>query len=250
MNRYTLEALGTLEVAATSDVGTVRQNNEDSWSVDPASGGVLLIVADGMGGAAAGEVASHLAVTLLPKIFIQKLQTGPAVDPGAAMESAFQETNTQIVSEAHAEEARKGMGTTCTAVWVSPKGTWVGHVGDSRAYLINGSAFHQLTEDHTWGAQMRRMSKGIQDIPPQADHVLTECLGVDRSLQVQILKRAPMSEGEILLLCSDGVHGQIEPSDIKKTLSENPEKAVAELIDQANSAGGVDNATAVVAQLG
>jgi serine/threonine protein phosphatase PrpC len=249
LNRYTLEALGTLEVAATSDVGTVRQNNEDSWSVDPASGGVLVIVADGMGGAAAGEVASHLAVTLLPKIFIEKLQTGPAVDPGAAMESAFQETNTQIVSQAHAEEARKGMGTTCTAVWISSRGTWLGHVGDSRAYLINGGDFHQLTDDHTWGAQMRRMSKGIQDIPPQADHVLTECLGVDRSLNVQILNRAPMASGEGLMLCSDGVHGQIDPREMQLSSSKEPEKAVLELIEKANGAGGVDNATAVAAHL-
>lgn len=219
--------------------GMVRSNNEDS--LFPTSSGesevrVTLMVADGMGGAVGGEVASRLAVNAAASADL-----GPA-DRVAAGNRAIRE-------EVAREPSLEGMGTTMTLVELHPEGkAHFAHVGDSRAYLLRGSELRRITTDHTVAADL--LARG-QLTPEEAAqhpqrHMLTRVLGLTRFLNVDE-EIVELEVGDRLLLCSDGLIDMVSDGSIRDLLSQDSaEEAAWKLIDMANAAGGVDNITLIV----
>lgn len=225
--------------ATATHQGMVRQNNEDT--VFPDSSGesgssAVLIVADGMGGHVAGEVASRLAVNAAAS---NDLDAGDRVAAG----------NRAIREEVAREPSLEGMGTTMTLVTLEENGVArFGHVGDSRAYLLRDDDLCQLTEDHTVAAEYvaaGQISPEEAASHPQR-HMLTRTLGLTRFVNVDEME-LELTEGDRLLLCSDGLTEMVADQAIAETLaSGTPDEAVWKLVDMANEAGGVDNISVVV----
>ena len=225
--------------ATATHQGKVRQNNEDA--VFPNSSGesgdfAVLMVADGMGGHVAGEVASRLAVNAAAS---SEADAGDRVAAG----------NRAIREEVAREPSLEGMGTTMTLVTLHDDGVArFGHVGDSRAYLLRDSDLSQLTRDHTVAAEYvasGQISAEEASAHPQR-HMLTRTLGLTRFVNVDEVELS-LEDGDRLLLCSDGLTEMVSDHDIGNTLGSGTAEEVAwELVDLANEAGGVDNITVVV----
>ncbi|MBA2381447.1 MAG: Stp1/IreP family PP2C-type Ser/Thr phosphatase [Chloroflexi bacterium] len=228
--------------ASRSHAGLVRSGNEDRALTRPP----LFAVADGMGGHRAGEVASELAVSLLAA----SVERDPAPD-GDAIVQAITESNAAIRREARSRPELVGMGTTCTVALVDPE-IRIAHVGDSRVYLLRDGQLRQLTTDHSLVAQM--VGEGI--VAPDAAeardvrHIITRALGADDDVQVDVVT-ADRRPGDRLLLCTDGLHGQVDDEAIGRILAEpaGPADAADRLIAAANEAGGEDNVTVIVVDL-
>ena len=227
-------------IGAKSDVGRVRDGNEDSYLIQEP----FFAVADGMGGHLAGDVASRTAVQTIS----EHTQDGPSIGP-EGLERAVKEANAVIHQKASSDPSLHGMGTTCTLVLIDGSEMHIAHVGDSRAYLLRGGEISQLTEDHTL---VGRMVKEGRLAPEEAERhpqrsIITRALGVDDHVDVDLLT-LPVNEGDKVLLCSDGLTSMIDADSIREVLTENgnPQDAVERLIDRANEAGGEDNITALL----
>jgi serine/threonine protein phosphatase PrpC len=225
---------------AGTDPGRKRRINEDSFVIAPP----LFAVADGMGGAQAGEVASALAAGAL--------EESGANDGGERRVSELiQEANRRVHERATTDAATAGMGTTITAALVEPDGRVVfGHVGDSRAYLLRDDKLEQLTNDHTLVAELVRrgeLSPGEAQVHPQRS-VITRALGTDPDVDVDTFA-VDAQPGDIYLICSDGLSSMVDSRDIEEILRRNRtdlEGASRALIQAANRGGGEDNITAVL----
>ena len=244
----TTEGSVWLAVASLSDVGCVRANNEDSVGVFPGEHpkqGNLLVVADGMGGAAAGEVASKIAVDAVGEEFFRNEGEAPVVALKRALESA----NAAIHAKACADPQYGGMGTTCTAVVVVGNELWYGHVGDSRAYIADGTRLYQITRDHSLAAEFERVGEG--GAPARARNVLTRCLGVRPEVEVDVSERAtPMDEGTVVLLCSDGLCNLVDDGEIHQVVSmHRPDGACRRLVQLAKERGAPDNVSLAVGRI-
>ena len=223
--------------AALSDAGRRRRSNEDSFVREPP----LFAVADGMGGALAGEIASRLAVAALE----EAVHAGPPIDVVAAI----REGNRRIQERSLTDPAAAGMGTTVTAVLVGEETLSIGHVGDSRAYRLRGEQLEQLTPDHSLVAELVRTG---QLTPEEAEGhpqraVITRALGTDANVEVDLLEVAA-EPGDLYLLCSDGLTTMIGDSAVRALLLRertNLDAAVRALVAAANAAGGEDNITCV-----
>lgn len=224
--------------ATASHQGMVRKNNEDAMfptTSGESDGGAVLMVADGMGGHVAGEVASRLAVNAAAS---NDLSPSDRVAAG----------NRAIREEVSREPEFEGMGTTMTLVALAGDVARFGHVGDSRAYLLRGGELRQITEDHTVANEyvaLGRISAEEAATHPQR-HMLTRTLGLTRFVNVDE-PEVPLEEGDRLLLCSDGLTEMVSDEVIADTLGNStPDDVVWKLIDLANEAGGVDNITVIV----
>jgi len=224
--------------ASATHQGMLREQNEDS--VFPTSSGesdssVLAIVADGMGGHVAGEVASRIA-----------LNAAASSELGAADRVAA--GNRAIREEVAREPNLEGMGTTMTLLEIEDDVATIGHIGDSRAYLLRDGGFSQITEDHTVAAEyvaQGQLSPEEAATHPQR-HMLLRTLGLTRFVNVDEIK-LDLSPGDRLLLCSDGLTEMVPDARIAKSLaSGTPDEVVWKLVELANGAGGVDNITVVV----
>jgi len=233
----------TLEAWGTSDFGLVRQNNEDSWSLDPALH--IAIVADGMGGASCGEIASAMSVETV----LEYLRGTPMLEPGAVIEAAIQEANRRVLERAKSEEGCAGMGSTIVvAFWQLP---WllIANVGDSRAYLWRDGTLTQLSYDQTLVNELRLRfglsEEEVRNFPHK--NVLTMAVGTTPELTVRTCEEN-LVPGDLVLLCSDGLTGPVTEAAIAATLSrEAPlQVQVEQLITQAKAAGAPDNVTAVL----
>jgi PPM family protein phosphatase len=232
-----------LEAFGLSDPGCVRQNNEDFFLLSPTG---AYIVADGMGGAQAGEYASKLAVETVASY----LQNTPAPDAETLFQ-AFREANQRVMKEAAGNQELEGMGTTLVAALESGPELLIASVGDSRVYVYDGSELKGITEDQTWVNEVGRRL-GIDEAALKTHpmrHVLTMAIGVSPELRVHSYTLHPHA-GELILLSSDGLHGVIEPSVIADQLSGNGslQAKCQRLIDAAKQAGGPDNITVVLLQ--
>jgi serine/threonine protein phosphatase PrpC len=223
-----------LEAGVATDIGRVREGNEDSYLLEPP----LYAVADGMGGHRGGEVASHLALT-----------TVEASAGAGTLGDQVREANRAVYEESQRDSAVTGMGTTLTAVRVVDGGLRVAHVGDSRAYLMRAGSLRRITEDHTL---VNRMVKAGEITPEEAEvhphrNVLTRALGTEPDVEVDELE-VPLMDGDRLLLCSDGLFGMVNEDQMQAILETepDPQKAADRLIRAANRAGGVDNITVLV----
>lgn len=241
------------EFAAATDRGRRRSSNEDAFVVRPELG--FFVVADGMGGHAAGEVASRMAVDTVTEQF---LAARPAALSAAGLEPALAAAtaaaNRAICERGEREPDKAGMGTTLTALALLPDtDAWrIAHVGDSRAYLLRGGELTQLTTDHTWVQQqvdLGRLRPAEARGHPFAN-IVTRALGIGAAVEVD-LERGDARPGDLFLLCSDGLSGMVTDRGIARMLAADlpPDTVVTRLIAAANRAGGDDNITAVVVRV-
>jgi protein phosphatase len=236
-------SLRVVEHAALTDVGRQREGNEDSMLDDSP----LFVVADGMGGAQAGEVASGLAVETLASM-------RPDDDDTAEddLAEAVREANRRIHAKAHDDRELAGMGTTITAAWVHDGRIAIGHVGDSRAYRWREGELAQLTDDHSLVAELERHGKltaAEARVHPQRSMIL-RALGIDADVEVDTYGFTG-EPGDVFLLCSDGLCGVVHDQVIGEVLktADRLDEAAAELVELANLSGGPDNITAVLFRL-
>lgn len=233
--------LHIVELAERSDTGRVRDHNEDRSYV----AAHIVAVADGMGGALAGEVAAQMAVEAIEGV------TKPA-NP-MAIKAAIENANRAIRRMAAQDPAKAGMGTTITAAMVGHRTVELVHVGDSRAYLWSGEALEQLTHDHSVVAELVR--QGTLSPQEAINHphrnVITRALGAESEVTVDTYTHE-VSEDDILLLCSDGLYGEVSDEEIAAELTQatSMEEAAAALVARANANGGSDNVTVVLARVG
>jgi len=236
-----------LKAASLTDRGRVRPNNEDSLYADEGLG--LFIVADGMGGHRAGEVASRMAVEGLSSFIRERLS--PFLSPEETRKlllEAVLAVHETIREAARKERGLRGMGTTVSLALLKDGGVWLVHVGDSRMYLVSERGIEQLTEDHSVAAQM---AKAGMIAPEEAKthenrHLLTQAVGSSPFIIPDVDFR-PWRAGECLVLCSDGLTEMVEEEEIRAAvLGRSPEEACARLVALANERGGVDNVTVIV----
>jgi PPM family protein phosphatase len=241
-----------VEIAAAglTDRGSRRPRNEDALLVRPDVG--LFAVADGMGGHAAGEVASRLAVATLEQTLAPRLAAGapPPDRLRRTLAAAVHSANAAILQRAAANPTEFGMGTTLTALaLLRRRGCLIAHAGDSRAYLLRAGTLRQLTEDHTWVREQVRaglLTPALARRHPHAN-VITRALGTTPELAVDTC-RETLAAGDVLLLCSDGLTLHLDDAELRGLLDRPlPVPRLAdELVAAANRAGGLDNITAVV----
>jgi len=236
-------------VGMSSDVGCVRELNEDSGRYvqpeDPevlSHKGVLVVVADGMGGHSAGEVASRLAVEVVTRAYYEDSD-----DPRTALENAFHEANHEIHKAAEKDASKTGMGTTCTAL-VLQNGTAISaHVGDSRLYLVREDSIYLMTEDHS--AVMEMVKAGLITLEQARHHpeknVILRAMGSHPEVEVTTWQEPfPVRAGDHFLLCSDGLYDLVEDEEIKQlVMLSAPPTACENLIALAKERGGHDNIT-------
>lgn len=249
-----LKALAKCTVAAKTDLGRIRENNEDKFEfyvpdddVTLASRGQVFVVCDGMGGHAAGQIASELAC----KTFIDVYLNHPAADVKTALVESVAAANRYVFLVSRSVAARKGMGTTMTAMVLLQNMAYVAQVGDSRAYRLRGEELTQITEDHTYMHEMIRMGVLTPDqaaVHPQK-HVITRAIGIDENVQCDIYE-FEIQEGDTYFLCSDGVLNHVEDDQIQSILASNgPAAATWKMVGAALLGGGSDNTTAIVVRV-
>lgn len=224
-------------VGSATHIGLVRDHNEDAFLVEPP----LYAVADGMGGHLGGEVASSVALDTLQDAWRD-----------SDLATALRKANDAVYGRALRDITVAGMGTTLTAVVVEGEEAHLAHVGDSRAYLMRGGDLRALTDDHSLVGEMVR-SGDITDAEARVHprrNIMTRAIGIDPNVEVDE-DTLSVSEGDRILLCSDGLCGIVTDSEIRETLTANddPQTAADVLVELANSAGGFDNVTVVVIDL-
>lgn len=245
---------------AKTDIGRKRKHNEDSFLSDAQLG--LFLVADGMGGHAAGEVASAMAVEAVRKTVVDskptieafsKAPTAEAREEVARlMERALLRACQDIYTTATSDLGKRGMGTTCVAMLVIGNKAVIGHVGDSRVYLFRQGRAHQLTEDHTIIQEQLKRGLITREQAKEAENrnVITRAVGIQPQVAVDTLI-TDLLPGDLYMLCSDGLHGYFGDDELPVLLAQEPREKLAEsLVDLANSRGGKDNITAVVLSVG
>jgi serine/threonine protein phosphatase PrpC len=248
-----------LEAYGQSDVGRRRKLNEDNFLVDTETN--LYAVCDGMGGHNAGEVASKMAIETLAS-FIQKSHREKEITwpygldvnlsfEGNRLKTAIKLANKKVYKAADNREDYTGMGTTVVAALVSGKVITIGSAGDSRGYLLRGGKITQLTRDDSWVSAA--WAEGILSAEEIERHplrnVITKAIGAKDTIEIESVVEHDFAPGDVVLLCSDGLHGMINDEQIVKTVNPFPprlEEAAAKLIDAANEAGGKDNVSVVL----
>jgi protein phosphatase len=234
--------LGVVEHAGLTDVGLEREGNEDSFLMRSP----LFVVADGMGGAQGGDVASRT----LAEVFEEACAAGGLPD---ALAATVEAANARIHAMANDDESLRGMGCTTTASYVAEGRVTIAHVGDSRLYRLRGESFEQLTDDHSLvGGLVRlgQLSPEEAEVHPQRS-VILRAVGVEPRVEVDVLHHDVEAE-DVYLVCSDGLTGMVRDEVIAEALKSLPtlSEAAEMLIELANSAGGRDNITAVLFRIG
>jgi protein phosphatase len=240
-----------MKAVAVTDVGRVRPANEDAALADPAAG--ILIVADGMGGHAAGEVASSIAAGAIAEFLREALPgTGPLVmEAPRLLRLAVQRADEAVRARAAADAACRGMGTTVVVALCRGEEVAVAHAGDSRAYALRRGRLERLTQDHSLVARLV-FSGSITPAEARTHHlrnVITRGLGVEGNSEPEV-QLFDWTRGDELLLCTDGLTGMVEDDEIERILiTSGPDldAAARTLIERANQGGGTDNISAVVA---
>lgn len=246
-----------LEFGARTDLGRVRENNEDSYLIAPELN--LFVLCDGMGGQAFGEVASRTATKAIVE-HCRKAESDPSVplegtrdtalsERSNRLASAIRSANRLVHSMAQEDAAHQGMGATVVAIWIDGERMSLAHVGDSRAYRLRDGHLEQLTQDHSFVAeQVRRGVMTAQEAErSKLQNVLLRALGPDSEIEVELGEHL-LSEGDSFLICSDGLTRELSDTQIAGILGEAEEaqEAADRLVGLANQAGGGDNITVVV----
>src|SRR5437667_703692 len=243
-----------LDVAQLTDVGRKREHNEDNMAYvipkDPqvmAKKGALFIVADGMGGHAAGEVASEIAVDTISNMYYQD----DSDEVATSLLRAIKRANALIHQRAAENMLRSGMGTTCVAAVLRGNMAYIANVGDSRAYIVRDGKVKQVSQDHSWVAEQVRAGLLTED---QARthaqrNVITRCLGTQADVEIDVFPE-PIEEKDALVLCTDGLSGLVSDEEIRRIVDQaGPQESVYHLVERANENGGPDNITAIVVSI-
>lgn len=234
-----------LEATALSDKGCVRSNNEDYCLIEQELG--LYVLADGMGGAKAGERASRMAVDTVAEMVLLAQHRDSQV-----LITAVEEANRRVLDAAHSDPSLEGMGTTLVAALETDDSLSIASVGDSRAYLLDDDGFRAITDDQTWVNEVGRPlgldEESLRNHPMR--HVLTMAIGASAPLTVNYYS-VELKKGSLMLICSDGLHGVIEAPQLEAILRQGLngtplEESCRQLIEAAKDAGGPDNVTAVL----
>lgn len=232
-----------------TDIGCCRKKNEDAmgfYCTEEPNFTCLLIVADGVGGNVAGEVASRLAEETVGERFFEH---GDPSDPSRALEDALTAANRAIFDRAATDPMLAGMATTCTAAVIRGQELWLGHVGDCRVYLAGDGELRQLTADHSVAAEYERQGKTVPPEKQALANVLTRWLGAGQEVEVDTGEAIPLSPDHTLLLCSDGLTKMLGPNEIQDILeTDMPANACHQLVDLARQRGGPDNITVLLAR--
>lgn len=240
-----------IAVGASTDVGMIRQGNEDNFFAEADERRGVFVVADGMGGHAAGEVASEMAVQIIAR---HLLALGSSTDDGAnaLVSKAMQDANRAIFERMLSETDKQGMGTTASVMVLSDKGYLIGQIGDSRVYLLRDGALTQITKDHSYVQE--QVDAGLLT-PEQAryhpySNVITRCVGASDEVEADIFV-GDVRVGDVFLLASDGLTGMVDDRRLQALLlaRSGPGRIVDSLIAEANGRGGLDNITAIVIQV-
>lgn len=241
-----------LEYVALSDVGMRRANNQDAHAevLAPDSDqwfrrGHLFVVCDGMGAHAAGELASEMAAEGIPHMYL-KYRDLPVAD---ALRKSIEEVNSQIHARGQANPDFQGMGTTASALLLLPQGALAAHVGDSRVYRLRGKCLEQLTFDHSLVWEMSAAGQLPKNALPGfvPKNIITRSLGPHADVKVDLEGPFPLEAGDIFLLCSDGLSGQVQDAEMGALLQCLPPADAAQvMIDLANLRGGPDNSTVTI----
>lgn len=250
----TPRAIPRATVAAKTDLGRVRENNEDKYeffvSEDPhtiASRGAVYVVCDGMGGAAAGQIASELAC----KTFIDVYVNHPGENPEVAMSTAVVAANRWVFENAKNNPQRKGMGTTLSALILRQDVAYTVQVGDSRVYRLREGVLEQLTHDHTWVDEAIRagMITAEEAKTHPYRHVITRAVGSEGHVVPDVVQH-DLSEGDLFMICSDGLLNHVEDDVIGEILrTVQPAEACWRLVGLALQGGGSDNTTVMIVRV-
>lgn len=254
-----------VQVVGRTDVGLVREHNEDNYlladlttgSRDPktfrevTSAGLLLAVCDGMGGAAAGEVASQMAVDTLYEMMRRSVPTSDRDALARSLVNAIEEAGTRIFESARADRSRRGMGTTATVAALMDRTLFVGQVGDSRAYILRGGELKQITKDQSLVNQLIEAGQLTEDEAEAFEHsnIILQALGTTEQVSVD-LTFLELRRGDRLLMCSDGLSGLVHGDVIRDVLVEHRDLGTCceRLIELAKAGGGHDNVTVILAE--
>jgi len=277
-SKLCLESMAKVDFGALSHPGKVRKNNEDHYfvsrlgrSVEPlmtnmpqdllpdrlAEYGYGMLVADGMGGAAAGEVASRMAISLLVKLVIDTAKWGRHIDEQEAealmgrLKNYYTAIHSELIRQGEIDPSITGMGTTLTVAYSFCSDLFVAHVGDSRAYLLREGRLRQLTRDHTVAQELADEGNIPQDAVSnhRLRHILTNVMGGHSGPLVTDIQQFQLADRDRLLLCSDGLTDMVDDVVIADVLHkiEPPQEACEKLLDLALNAGGKDNVTIILA---
>ncbi len=237
--------------AARTDVGMIRSGNEDNFSVDASPTRGIFIVADGMGGHAAGEVASEMAVRIVQRE-LSPIRDLDGEDVVQMVATALKRANRAIHDRTLTETDKAGMGTTVSALLLAGTRYLIGQVGDSRVYLFRDGGLTQLTKDHSYVQE--QVDAGFLT-PEQAryhpySNVITRCVGAGQDVEPDIY-RGEVRVDDLFLVASDGLTGMVEDRRLAQLLGSRaePERKVQSLISEANGRGGLDNITAILVQV-
>jgi len=236
-----------IELHQITDIGCLREINEDAVGHWPHDDGIVLAVADGLGGEEAGEVASALALDVLGR----ELDRAPGSwNVAKRLRRTFQQANLEIYNKAVTVPELRGMGTTLTAAALTGCTLVAAHVGDTRIYLKRDGKLTQLSKDHTWVAEQLQygLITGEQARTHARRHVLTRCLGRELIVGIDVLT-LDLRPGDVILQCSDGVHGYLRDEELGKLLEATPESACREMIQAGRERGGEDNLSAQIARV-
>ncbi|MGB8852904.1 MAG: protein phosphatase 2C domain-containing protein [Pirellulales bacterium] len=245
----------SLEHCDRTDVGRRRANNQDAKAVlEPWSReqyrrrGWLFVVADGMGAHAAGEMASAIAAEQVPLVYEKHAARSPLL----ALRTSIEQANAEIHARGESSPDLKGMGTTCTALAILPRGAIIGHVGDSRAYRVRGGTIEQLSKDHSLVWELEAAHTGApEDMPVAPKNIITRSLGPHPQVEIDVEGPFPVEENDVFVLCSDGLSGQVADDEIGLLASSLPPKAAATtLVGLALVRGAPDNVTVITARAG
>jgi serine/threonine protein phosphatase PrpC len=250
-----------IRYAAASDCGRVRKKNEDAFLADPGLG--FFAVADGMGGHAAGEIASHLALDTLRKSIAESKQnretefspnqTALLSPPSTLLVNGIRLANQAVFQFSQEKEEYRGMGTTVVALFFSDSSSVVSHVGDSRLYRIRGGRIDQVTEDHSLVWKQYRegyLSKEALSSSP-LKNIVTRALGMNPMVDVDV-QEIDLQKGDLLVLCSDGLSDLVQDEELMRAIRSVPgdlDQACRDLTQLANQRGGKDNITTLIIQI-
>jgi len=246
-----------IEVGSFSDPGQVRELNEDyfgtpeTMEISPdlvEQRGGLYAVADGMGGHAAGEVASQQAIST----FFEEYYASPSAEIMERMKEAIEAANAEVHAQASLDRAKAGMGTTLVAAVLRGDDLYVANVGDSRAYLVREQSIEQISRDHSWVNE--QVQAGIITEQEAREHlyrnIITRSLGTKPDVDIDFFQRKVQS-GDVLVLCCDGLSNEVEDDEIARIVSASSAQETAQkLIDLANQRGGPDNITTIIVRIG
>jgi protein phosphatase len=244
-----------------SDIGRKRKSNEDNYCADDEQG--LYVVADGMGGHAAGEIASEVAVETIEKFIQMTSDSQDATWPygldeklsfnGNRLKTSIRFANRRVLERTREQAEYEGMATTVVATLISDAQADIAHVGDSRLYLIRQGQIQRLTDDHSWVNE--QVLSGVMDTEQARTHplrnVVTRALGGKEELEVDV-QTLQLQSMDLLLLCSDGLTSMLDDGEILKIIladGDDKKRALADLVDAANHSGGEDNTTAILLSL-